>query len=94
MKQITQNLEKSSDQLSEYLEQQVPLLLFDLRDKENFEKSHIKGSVHAVCNAQAKEKIMPKIPKNTKIILISEPENLAKETAEMMASFGLDAYFL
>jgi rhodanese-related sulfurtransferase len=62
MKQATQNLEISSEQLSAYLKQQVPLLLFDLRDKENFEKHHIKGSVHAVCNTQAKEKIMPKIP--------------------------------
>ena len=43
MKQATQNLEISSEQLSEYLDQQIPLLLFDLRDKENFEKSHIKG---------------------------------------------------
>ena len=94
MKQTTKNLEISSEQLSKYLAQQVPLLLFDLRDKVNFEKSHIKGSVHAVCNIQAKEKIMPKIPKNTKIILISEPENFAKETAEMMTSFGLDANFL
>ncbi len=94
MKQTTQNLEISSDQLSKYLTQQVPLLLFDIRDKESFEKSHIKGSVHAVCNTQAKEKIMPKIPKNTKIVLISEPENFAKETAEMMVSFGLDVYFL
>lgn len=94
MKQATQNLEISPEQLSEYLDQGVPLLLFDLRDKEDFEKSHIKGSVHAVCNTQAKEKIMPKIPKNTKIVLISKPESIAKETAEMMTSFGLDAYFL
>jgi glyoxylase-like metal-dependent hydrolase (beta-lactamase superfamily II) len=94
MKQTTQNLEISSEQLSKYLAQQVPLLLFDLRDKQSFEKSHIKGSVHAICNTQAKEKIMPKIPKNTIIVLISEPESFAKETAEMMASFGLDAYFL
>jgi glyoxylase-like metal-dependent hydrolase (beta-lactamase superfamily II) len=72
----------------------VPLLLFDLRDKQSFEKSHIKGSVHAICNTQAKEKIMPKIPKNIIIVLISEPGSFAKETAEMMASFGLDAYFL
>ncbi|MFB5621086.1 MAG: rhodanese-like domain-containing protein, partial [Nitrosopumilus sp.] len=94
MKQTTQNLEISSEKLSEHLAQEVPLLLFDLRNKENFEKSHIEGSVHAICNTQAKEKIMPKIPKNTKIILISEPENFAKDTAEMMTSFGLDAYFL
>ena len=94
MKQTTKNLKISSEQLSDYLAQQVPLLLFDLREKENFEKSHIRGSVHAICNTQAKEKIMPKIPKNTKIVLISEPEDLAKETAEMMTSFGLDSYFL
>ena len=94
MKQTTQNLEISSEQLAQYLAQQKPLLLFDLRDKQSFEKSHIKGSVHAVCNTQTKEKIMPKIPKNIKIILISEPESFAKETAEMMTSFGLDAYFL
>ena len=94
MKQTTQKLAISSKQLGEYLSSQVPLLLFDLRDKENFEKSHIKGSVNAVCNTQAKEKIMPKIPKNTKIILISDPESFARETAEMMVSFGLDAYYL
>lgn len=94
MKQTTQNLEISSEQLAQYLTQQDPLLLFDLREKQSFEKSHIKGSVHAVCNTQAKEKIIPKIPKNTKIVLISEPETFAKETAEMMASFGLDAYYL
>ena len=94
MKQTTQDLGVSSEQLGQYLAQQVPLLLFDLRDKESFEKSHIRGSVHAVCDTQAKEKIMPKIPKNTKIILISEPESFAKETAQMLTSFGLDAYFL
>ena len=84
----------SSRQLNQDLIRQKPLLLFDLRPKEGFEKSHVDGSVHAVCDTHAKEKIMPKIPKNIKIILISEPENFAKETAEMMVSFGLDAHYL
>ncbi len=84
----------SSEQLKQDLIQQKPLLLFDLRTKESFEKSHVSGSVHAVCDINAKEKIMPKIPKNAKIVLISEPEEHAKETTQMMTSFGLDVYYL
>ncbi len=94
MSQSTKNYEISAKQLNEELSQQKPLLVFDLRPKDQFEKDHIKGSVHAVCDTQAKEKIMPKIPKNAKIVLISEPEKIAKETAQMMNSFGLDAHYL
>ena len=90
----TINQKMSAEKLNEELSMQKPLLLFDLRSKEQFEKGHIRGSVHAVCDAQAKEKIMPKIPKNAKIVLISEPEGIAKETAQMMRSFGLDAHYL
>ncbi|MEC4848159.1 MAG: rhodanese-like domain-containing protein [Nitrosarchaeum sp.] len=84
----------SSKQLEQDMIQQKPFLLFDLRTKESFEKSHVPGSVHAVCDTNAKETILPKIPKNAKIILISDPEEYAKETAQMMKSFGLDVYFL
>ncbi|MDH3277206.1 MAG: rhodanese-like domain-containing protein [Nitrosopumilus sp.] len=94
MHQTIENMEISGDQLEQDLIQKIPILLFDLRMKEDFEQAHVKGSVHAVCNAQTKEKIMTKIPKNIKIVLISEPEDYAKETASMMKSFGLDAYFL
>lgn len=84
----------SFEQLEQDLNQQKPFLLFDLRTKENFEQSHASGSVHAVCDTNAKENIMPKIPKKAKIVLISEPEEYAKEIAQMMKSFGLDVYFL
>ena len=94
MNQIPKNLTISSQQLSEDISQKTPMLIFDLRAQDEFEKSHVAGSVHAVCDAQAKEKIMPKIPKNTKIVLISEPEQISKEVAAMMAEFGLDAYYL
>ena len=83
-----------SETLIEDLKLQKPLLLFDLRNLDDFENSHIEGSVHAVCDARAKETIMPKIPKNTKIILVSEPEELSKQTAEMMVTYGLDAHYL
>jgi len=94
MNQNMKNQGLSADQLNEKLSQQNPLLLFDLRSKDQFENSHVKGSVHAVCDIQTKQTIMPKIPQNVKIVLISEPEEIARETAQMMRSFGLDAHYL
>jgi len=94
MNQNIKNQELSAEQLNEELSQQNPLLLFDLRSKDQFENSHVKGSVHAVCDIQAKQTIIPKIPQNVKIVLISEPEEIARETAQMMKSFGLDAHYL
>ena len=94
MKQISKNLTISSEQLSQDMAQQKPMLVFDLRSLEQFEQSHVDGSVHAVCDAQAKERILPKIPQNVKIVLISEPEEISKEIAQMMVEFGLDAYYL
>ena len=67
MKQINSNLIITQEQINAKLKQQ--LLLFDLRVKEKFEKAHIKGSVHAVCDSKAKERIIPNIPKGTKIYL-------------------------
>jgi len=84
----------TSEQLIKELTQQKSLLLFDLRSKEDFEKSHVKGSVHTVCDVQAKEKILPNIPKNTKIVLISEPDEPSKETAKMINELGLDSHYL
>jgi len=94
MNQNIKNQGLSAEQLDEELSQQNPLLLFDLRSKDQFENSHVRGSVHAVCDIQAKQTIMPKIPQNVKIILISEPEEIARETVQMMKSFGLDAHYL
>ena len=98
---ITNNMNKStnnhgltSDELQTTISQDTPFLLFDLREKDQFEQNHVRGSVHAVCDAQAKEKIMPNIPNNIKIVLISDPEEFSRETADMMRSFGLDAHYL
>ncbi|WP_246282035.1 rhodanese-like domain-containing protein [Nitrosopumilus ureiphilus] len=73
------NLEISSEHLKEKLSQKKAMLLFDLRSKDIFKKFHVDGSVHAVCDTHAKEQIMPKIPKNINIVLISESENIAKK---------------
>ncbi|NND87256.1 MAG: rhodanese-like domain-containing protein, partial [Nitrosopumilus sp.] len=83
---MNKDLSISSEQLVDDLNQQKPLLMFDLRTRDDFLKSHVEGSAHAVCDTQAKQQIMPKIPKNIKIVLISEPDEFSKETAEMMSS--------
>ena len=84
----------NSDNLYDSLQKNEQLLVFDLRLQETYESGHIKGSVHAVCDVNTKETIMPKIPKNVKIVLVDDDGKMAAETSTMMRSFGLDAYFL
>lgn len=85
----------SADDLSKFLQNKTePLLVFDLRPREDFVEGHINGSVHAVCDARAKETIMPKIPKDAKIVLVCEDGSVSGPTAEMMQSYGFNAYFL
>ena len=84
----------TSDQLHSSLQNKEPLLLFDLRLLETYKQGHISGSVHAICDARAKEILMPKIPKDVKIILIDDDGTMSYETAKMMSIFGLDAHYL
>ena len=82
------------DELHNLLQNNISLLLFDLRLQEDYKNGHIKGSVHAVCDAKAKDTLMPKIPKNVKLVLVDEDGAMSAETATMMRSFGLDAHYL
>ena len=89
-----EKLEITSDDLHASLKNKEPLLLFDLRLQDVYKKGHIPNSIHAVCDARAKEVLMPKIPKDVKIILIDDDGSMSAETASMMASMGLDAHYL
>lgn len=97
---MTTELEKNkisidANELSELLQSKtVPLLVFDLRPREDFASAHIDGSVHAVCDARAKETIMPKIPKDAKIVLVCHDGSISAPTAEMMKSYGFNTSFL
>lgn len=84
----------NSDELYSLLEKKEPMLLFDLRLLESYKSGHIDGSVHAVCDAKAKETIMPQIPKNVKTVLVDDDGTIASEISIMMRSFGLDAHYL
>lgn len=94
MSDETEKFEITFDELYTLLQKKEPLLLFDLRLQNSYKEGHIKGSVHAVCDARAKETLMPKIPKNVKLVLIDEDGTMSTETATMMRSFGLNAHYL
>ncbi len=96
----TAELEKNdisidSNELSKLLQAKtLPLLVFDLRPREDFASAHIDGSVHAVCDARAKETIMPKIPRDARIVLVCNDGSVSAPTAEMMRSYGFNTSFL
>ena len=92
--QTSKEFEITSDELYALLQKKEPLLLFDLRLQVAYKEGHINGSVHAVCDARSKDTLMPKIPKNVKLVLIDDDGAMSAETVTMMRSFGLDAYYL
>ena len=92
---MSDNFEVTAEELYESLKKKKdPLLLFDLRLQDVYKNGHIAGAVHAVCDAKAKETIMPKIPKGVRIVLVDDDGLMASETAKMMRSFGLDTHYL
>ncbi len=92
--QNTNEFEITSDELNDSLQKNEPMLLFDLRLQDIYKEGHINGSVHAVCDTRTKDTLMPKIPKNVKLVLIDDDGKMSAETVVMMRSFGLDAYYL
>ncbi|MDX1372743.1 MAG: rhodanese-like domain-containing protein, partial [Nitrososphaeraceae archaeon] len=91
---MNEKISMSPSTLSKLIENKELFLLFDLRSQEKYNQSHITGASHAVCDANTKETIMPKIPKNIKIILVDDDGTISKETAEMMSSMQFDSYYL
>jgi len=90
----SKEFEITADELYDSLQNKEPLLLFDLRLQDTYKDGHISGSVHAVCDTRTKETLMPKIPKNVKLVLIDGDGAIAEETVMMMRSFGLNANYL
>ena len=84
----------SSDELKSKLDNQIPLMLFDIRDAKSFGQRHIPRSAYAVCNEESKKNIMPLLPKDIEIVLVGEGEEYPKQISEMMRQFGLDAKYL
>lgn len=84
----------SPEDLKSRLEGGQHLMVFDIGDKHRFEGRHIPGSAYAVCDAAAKKNIMPKLPKNIEIVLVSDDDEYSRQMAQMMAQIGLKTRYL
>ncbi|MGD1838124.1 MAG: rhodanese-like domain-containing protein [Nitrososphaeraceae archaeon] len=91
---MNQNISISNDTLYKSIKNKESFLLFDLRTKDQYDKGHILGSSHAVCNAETKKNIMSKIPKNIKIVLVDQDGSMSRGVAEMMRDMKFDSYYL
>ena len=93
-KRLNQNTSKTSfsisaEELKSILDNKQPLMVFDIGEKERYEKEHIPGSSYAVCNEESKKNIMPKLPKDVEIVLVAEKDEYTKQMAGMMRQMGL-----
>jgi rhodanese-related sulfurtransferase len=84
----------TSDELKSRLDGNQHLMVFDIGERRRFEQQHIPGSAYAVCDEAAKKNIMPKLPKNIEIVLVSDDDEYTKNMAEMMLQIGLNAKYL
>ncbi|MGA7370296.1 MAG: rhodanese-like domain-containing protein [Nitrososphaeraceae archaeon] len=81
-------------ELKSRLEGGQHLMVFDIGDRYRFQRRHIPGSAYAVCDAAAKKNIMPKLPKNIEIVLVSDDDEYSRQMAQMMAQIGLNTRYL
>jgi glyoxylase-like metal-dependent hydrolase (beta-lactamase superfamily II)/rhodanese-related sulfurtransferase len=65
-----------------------PIMIFDIGNKERYEKEHIPGSKFAVCDQQTINSLLPKLPKNIDIVLVSENEDYTRQMAQMAREKG------
>ena len=88
------SLSITPEELKSRLEGNQHLMIFDIGERRRFEQQHIPGSAYAVCDEAAKKNIMPKLPKNIEIVLVSDDDDYTKNMAEMMLQIGLNAKYL
>jgi rhodanese-related sulfurtransferase len=91
---VSKSLRITNAEFYDLLNSVKSLLVYDIRTKEQFESGHIEGSIHAVCDFDVTQTIMPDIPRGSKIILVDDDGTASSELAVVMRSFGFDSYFL
>ncbi|HET8858192.1 MAG TPA: rhodanese-like domain-containing protein [Nitrososphaeraceae archaeon] len=96
---LNQNASKTSfsisaEELKSILDSKQPLMVFDIGEKQRYEKEHIPGSSYAICNEESKKNIMPRLPKDIEIVLVAEKDDYTKQMAGMMRQMGLKVRYL
>jgi glyoxylase-like metal-dependent hydrolase (beta-lactamase superfamily II)/rhodanese-related sulfurtransferase len=82
--------EITSEELKEKLDKKTgkPIMIFDIGNKERYQKEHIPGSKFAVCDQQTMNSLLPKLPKNIDIVLVAENEDYTKQMAQLAREKG------
>ncbi|MDH5463733.1 MAG: rhodanese-like domain-containing protein [Nitrosopumilus sp.] len=93
-KQETQCEGINAQELKKRLDNNENTMIFDIRQKDRYESGHIPRSVFAECNSQTQQQIMPRLPKDTKIVLVSDDDSYSSKMASFMKTAGLDAAYL
>jgi hypothetical protein len=69
-------------------------MVLDIGNMERYERQHIPGSACAVCNEESNRDIMPRLPRDIEIVLVSDTKEYPMQIAEMMHGMGLNARYL
>lgn len=84
----------TASQLEELMKKESHLLIYDLRNKSEYCKGHIKGSILVGKSIETDEQKIPIVPENTLVVLVGKHEENERHLAELMRSSGDDAYYL
>jgi glyoxylase-like metal-dependent hydrolase (beta-lactamase superfamily II)/rhodanese-related sulfurtransferase len=84
----------NAQELKNRLDNNENTIIFDIRQKDKYESGHIPKSVFAECNSQTQQQIMPRLPKDSKIVLVSDDEQYSSKMTLFMKNAGLDATYL
>jgi glyoxylase-like metal-dependent hydrolase (beta-lactamase superfamily II)/rhodanese-related sulfurtransferase len=83
-----------AQELKNRLENNEKTIIFDIRQENEYESGHIPRSVLGVCNSETQKNIIPRLPKDSKIVLVSDDDQYSSKMTSFMISAGLDATFL
>ncbi len=82
--------EITSEELKEKLQYKSgkSIMIFDIGNKERYQKEHIPGAKFVVCDQQTINSLLPKLPKNIDIVLVAEDEDYTRQMAQMAKEKG------
>jgi len=108
---ITLGQDNSNDSLDKYaiddktvlvqLQNNLPVLLVDIRTAEQFQAGHLKGSAHDNLNSAILEKRittiqkrLPEVASTYNLVLVGDDEITAKERAQTITAMGIQTFYL
>ena len=83
-----------AQELKNRLDNNENIIVFDIRSKNEYESGHIPKSAFTVCNSETQKQIMPKLPKDSTIVLVGDDDQYSSKMVSFMKSAGLDAVYL